>query len=161
MLQRPFETPDGRPDVNFEVMSNIVQASNIFYAIVSKGVTPNGISRSQFDILSFIYYFGHQGPINLTEIAHVMNLSKANVSGVLSRLEQKGLIYFTKNEKDARVREIRLTSEGQKLTEETFPRYREVIDKVISNLGNEEKQALLRLLKKLCIKLDAENVNKK
>lgn len=157
MLDRSFVGPDGLADINTEIIGQVIQGSNIYYSIVSRELIPYGISRSQFDVLSYLYYFGHQGAINLTEIACSMHLSKANVSGVLSRLEEKELIFFEKCRKDARIREVNLSNKGRALMEKVFPLIKGVLDQSLESFDNKEKTELARLLVRLSKELNEFN----
>ncbi len=160
LVQRPYETSQGQSDFNAEILGGMLTFSNLFYDLVTKNLAPFGISKSQFDILGYLYYFSEQSPVNLTELSKVLLLSKANVSGVLSRLEDKGLIHFIQSRKDARVREIRLTDKGKELTEKTFPNYRDVIDEAMQELSGDEKNFLMLTIKKLCNSLISASKSK-
>lgn len=154
MLEREYVNASGQHDIHSEIIGNNLQATNLFYVLISKGMAPYGISKSQFDILAFIHYFDHQGAITLTEISRVMHLSKANVSGILTRLESKGLIYFQQCPQDARVRQICLADRGSEILNKTLPIYSKIIDQVMSAFSDREREQLSALLKKLCFGLN-------
>jgi MarR family 2-MHQ and catechol resistance regulon transcriptional repressor len=140
-------------DTNLEALAQILETAKVFNSLVSKGVQPHGLSKPQFDILGYVHFFGHQGPITLTELGKVMMVSKANITGIITRLEEKELLSRETQEADGRVKEISLTSKGKALVESVIPIYIKMIADAFSCLTEEKKDELCQLLGSLQTKM--------
>ena len=70
-----------------------------------------GITENQGAILRFLVQYGPQSAIELSKRLYV---TPSNMTGIIDRLETKGLINRTR-QKDRRVMDIHLTEKGQRL----------------------------------------------
>lgn len=70
-----------------------------------------GITENQGAILRFLMQYGAQSAIELSKRLYV---TPSNMTGIIDRLETKGLINRTR-QKDRRVMEIQLTEKGERL----------------------------------------------
>jgi MarR family transcriptional regulator, organic hydroperoxide resistance regulator len=71
------------------------------------------------------------------------------VTNMVKALEQKGLVYRQKDEKDRRVTRIYLTTEGLNLKEPVYERWRKQQDKLLAGILPEERLLLRRLMKQM------------
>jgi MarR family transcriptional regulator, 2-MHQ and catechol-resistance regulon repressor len=71
-----------------------------------------GLTIPQFGIMEALY---HLGPLSLGELADKLLVSGGNVTYVMDRLEEQGLVYRQRSDLDRRVIEARLTDEGRAL----------------------------------------------
>ena len=82
------------------------------------------------------------------EIGRRLVVTKSNVTGLIDRLERRGLVERTDHE-DRRATVVKLTEAGADLVERTIPRRAELIGELTGCLEPEEKRTLVRLLTKL------------
>jgi len=104
------------------------------------------IAPPQFGVLEAL---AHLGPLKMCDLAEKLLMSGANVTGVVDRLEEKGLVQRVMEADDRRTYRIHLTGAGGKLIAEIFPKHTENIRRLARALSSKEKRALLTLLKKL------------
>jgi MarR family transcriptional regulator, 2-MHQ and catechol-resistance regulon repressor len=72
-----------------------------------------------------------------------------NVTYVMDRLEQQGLVERERSAEDRRVVRARLTAEGRQLVASVFPEHATAIAELARHLEPGEQEELRRLLKQL------------
>ena len=107
---------------------------------------PLELTGAQYNVLRILEGAGE--PIPQQEIADRLLVSRANVTGLLDKLEAKGLIERLPCE-DRRVNMVRLTAGGFGLLEKSFGVVTENSVKAMSGLTRDEQKTLVRLLEKL------------
>ena len=114
-------------------------------AVASK-VQDYGLTTPQFGTLEALY---HLGPLSLGELAEKLLVTGGNVTYVMDRLEDQGLVYRYRRPDDRRVIQARLTAEGRELVADVFPDHASHIEHLSRHLTSEEQTLLAGLLKKL------------
>ncbi len=104
------------------------------------------LTPPQFGVLEAL---AHLGPMKMCDLGGKLLMSGANVTGVIDRLESKGLVRRVMQAGDRRTYFIHLTDAGGKLISKIFSRHAEVIEELASSLTSAEKRQLTSLLKKL------------
>lgn len=104
------------------------------------------ITFSQFAVMEALYT---KGPLAIQEIIDVVLTTSGNMTVVIRNLEKAKIIKKEINPKDKRSYLISLTSKGEDLIKEIFPKHMEVLSKKMDALSNDEKNNLLEILKKL------------
>lgn len=112
------------------------------------------ITPPQFGVLETL---AHLGPLKMCELAEKLLMSGANVTGVVDRLEEKGLVQRVMEADDRRTYRIHLTTLGGKLIAEIFPKHAEKIRQLTRTLSAKEKRELTALLKKLGTAIQAQS----
>ncbi len=105
-----------------------------------------GLTIPQFGILEALY---HLGPLSLGELADKLLVTGGNITYVMDRLEEQGLVYRQRSDLDRRVIEARLTDAGRELIERVFPDHACYVRELVSHLDPDEQQQLRALLKRL------------
>lgn len=127
----------------------IIKSSRYFDAILGKGLRKYGISQTQFDVMVKIYFHENGGSITLTELGKLLMVSKANVTGITTRLEERGFITRVTNSDDARSKEISLTKQGSKMVEQVVPKYLRIVHDLIDSFSVKDKKVLYKSLELL------------
>lgn len=104
------------------------------------------LTAPQFGVLEAL---AHLGPMKMCDIAQKYLTSGANITGVVDRLEEKGLVQRVMEEDDRRTYRIHLTEAGGKHITEIFPLHAASIVAMTNVLSAHEKTVLTKLLKKL------------
>lgn len=102
-----------------------------------------GLSVAQFDVLAHV---GTAEGCTQQQLADQLLVTKGNVTQLLDRLEQRGLI---SRHQRGRANCLYLTRDGRKLYDEVVPAHEDFIDEQLSTLSPEEQEQLLGLLRKL------------
>lgn len=84
-----------------------------------------------------------------TRIAGLVAFDRTTISGVLERLEAKGLIARTANEADRRAKLLQATAAGRKLLKKAAPMVEAAQLRILSPLSVPEQAEIMRLLAKL------------
>ncbi|RMG57096.1 MAG: MarR family transcriptional regulator [Deltaproteobacteria bacterium] len=113
-----------------------------------------GFTRTEFDILAHLCISGE-----MTQSTLLKNLltTKANVSQVLGRLEEKGLVARRTGEEDRRCQVVALTEEGRRVVSPLVESHVRYIGSFFSGLTDLEKEILLKILEKISSKLNEKS----
>ena len=114
-------------------------------AIAAK-VQDYGLTTPQFGTLEALY---HLGPLSLGELADKLLVTGGNVTYVMDRLEDQGLVYRFRRPDDRRVIQAKLTKEGRELVAEVFPGHASYVEHLSRHLSPDEQKTLSELLRKL------------
>ena len=76
-----------------------------------------GLSIAQLDVLRRL---NHHGPSPMRRLAEQMNCEASNLTGLVDRLEMRGLVERRPDPADRRVRLLALTEEGERVSRETW-----------------------------------------
>jgi len=124
----------------------LARCYNSFAQAQAPAMSDYDLTAPQFGVLESL---AHLGPMKMCDIGSKLLMSGANVTGVVDRLEKKGLVCRVMDAGDRRTFLIHLTASGGKLITEIFPRHATTIEKLTGSLTRSEKQTLTVLLKKL------------
>lgn len=104
------------------------------------------LGDSDFFVLEVLL---HKGPSPVNTIGQKVRLTSGSISVAVDRLEHRGLVERSNDERDRRVRIVQLTAAGRKLIECAFARHAEAMEAAAAGLSGEERGQLIRLLRKL------------
>lgn len=117
-----------------------------FSRSVSGKVAEYGLTTPQFGVLEALH---HLGPLTLGDLADKLLVTGGNVTYVMDRLEEQGLVTRERCGQDRRVIWAKLTVKGRDVISEVFPEHAEYVEGLAAELAPEEQDALRSLLKKL------------
>ena len=101
----------------------------------------------------------HDGAMPSSQIARQVMLSSSTLTGVIDRLEQKGLVCRARNDRDRRIIRVELTEAGRALAESAPPPIQVRIVKGIRKLEQEEREKIIQSLGRLVEMIDAQNLD--
>jgi DNA-binding MarR family transcriptional regulator len=81
-------------------------------------VRRSGLTHAQFDIIATL---GNTPGMSYKELGEKTLITKGTLTGVIERLEQKGLVERQRNDCDKRSFFVRLTREGERTFDTVFP----------------------------------------
>lgn len=96
--------------------------------------------------------------ITASDLSRAISLSQATVTGVLYRLEKKGLISRRQSVRDRRRTLIEITSSGNLLLEAAPPLMQESFIRLFSELQSWEQHMILSSLNRLVTMMDAKHI---
>jgi len=106
-----------------------------------------GITMDQFCVLEVLSY---TEDVCQRDISKKILKDRSNTSRILAILEEKGLIKRQVDTKQKRlVKKVYLTSKGQDLLEQIFPKVKESYLKVFDGISEEEMAMVKRVLEKM------------
>src|SRR5262245_29357478 len=101
-----------------------------------------GLNTAHFDVLAQV---GAARGITQQELADALLVTKGNISQLLRKLEQVGLIT---RRQEGRTNCLSLTEQGQALFDRVVPQQEALIADLLAPLSDDEQRELLRLLRK-------------
>jgi len=110
-----------------------------------KRIEEFGISWPQYHAM---YLIGDKG-IPANELAHELQCNASNMTGIVDRMSDNGWVYRERSAEDRRIWLVKLTEEGARLKAEIMPQYKQLIDRRMAVLNQEELTQLRQLLTKL------------
>ena len=156
-LNEPAErTWSSREEVALRLWIALARCYSTFSKAVAGKVAEYGLTTPQFGILEALY---HLGPMSLGELADKLLVTGGNVTYVMDRLEEQGLVYRERSPEDRRVVEAKLTDEGRDLIRGCFPGHASFVESLASHLEPDEQEELRDLLKKLGKSIAAEGLD--
>lgn len=107
-----------------------------------------GLSEPKFKALIHLYMAGDRGLIQ-SELGAKMLVSRANITGLIERLEKEDLVVRRNDPSDKRVFRVCLTNRAFALMHAFLPVHNDFMHKVMFVLDSQEKEVLISLLRKL------------
>ena len=107
-----------------------------------------GLSWPKFNALVQLYMTGDRG-ITQSELSKKMLVSRANITGLIERLEKEDLVVRRNDSSDKRVFLVCLTNRAVTLMNAFLPVHNNYIHKIMSALDRNEKEVFILLLEKL------------
>lgn len=110
------------------------------------------LSPSQFNVLNLL----HLNPDGCTqiELSRLLIMHRSNITGLVDRLEKRGLLQRKDNPKDRRAYKVTLTSAGKKLIGKILPDYYQAAENVWDKFPEARTRQLVGDLQKLSNNLD-------
>lgn len=104
------------------------------------------LTPPQLDVLARLYSYGET---TQTALAQELYLAKSTVSGILDRLERRGLVRRDRKEKDRRTAIVTLTPRGEVVLRRIIERRAAFLHEFIDPLPTDEVWKLLEILEKI------------
>jgi DNA-binding MarR family transcriptional regulator len=105
------------------------------------------ISPSQFNVLNLLE--DQPDGLSQTEISRLLIMHRSNATGLIDRLEKRGLLQRTASPHDRRTNRIVLTAAGRRLLEEILPDYYRLAEEAWRGVSAAESRQLLEKLSRL------------
>ncbi|MBU6468760.1 MAG: MarR family transcriptional regulator [Betaproteobacteria bacterium] len=124
----------------------LVRTYQAFDNFSERHIKSLGLTTGQFDVIATL---GNTQGMTCGEIGEKTLMVKGTLTGVLDRLEAKGMIVRVENPKDKRSTLIKLTDVGEKTFQNTFQPHLEYLSQVFDKLSAKELQEIESQLQKL------------
>ncbi len=115
-----------------------------------------GLTGPQLIVLQEI---SNAGEISITEIAKAVSLGQATVTGILERLENRGLLARRRSKSDKRKVMIQITPACKKLLDKAPPPMQEHFINNFDNLQDWEQAMILSSLQRIVALMDAKSID--
>lgn len=120
MNKRPIlpRTPDGvdplTAGLRNRLFFRLYQTANLLNKTGTRALEQHGVTTQQWAVVGALADPRSRGGITVGELAGLLMVSRQNLTGVLSRMEARGLVARSVDKRDKRSRFIRLTEEGER-----------------------------------------------
>jgi DNA-binding MarR family transcriptional regulator len=124
------------------VYEGIVTTFQVVNDRVKEALAPFRITPAQFGLLRRV---GDGEVASLTELASRLRCTNANITRLVENMVKAGLIEKLRHPSDQRIVLVRLTASGAEVRSAAGAAYLSAVDEFVSQLGAEERSALLAL----------------
>ena len=146
-----------------EQVKDFLHIVNKIVRISNNNVNFGYVPRAEFFCMSMILsYCTHNDSvkgITVTQLAQIMEMSRAATSKLLRVLEGKGYIKRIHDEHDRRVVYIYLSEDGEKLLKHAMESTESKYIEFLGKMGEKDSAELMRLTKKLLLIMQYQNEN--
>jgi DNA-binding MarR family transcriptional regulator len=112
------------------------------------------LSPSQFNILNLLGD-APQGKSQI-ELSRCLIMHRSNVTGLVDRLEVRGLVRRTETPGDRRAYRVVLTEAGRELIDEVLPHYYRAAEEIWGEMPINRTQELLKQLTEVCANIEQQ-----
>jgi MarR family transcriptional regulator, 2-MHQ and catechol-resistance regulon repressor len=130
----------------------MLKAMRALTRYAAAGIEGTGLGDSDFRVLEVLL---HKGPLPVNTIGPIVDLTPGSISIAVDRLVAKGLVSRVESAEDRRVRIVSLTPSGKGLIVPAFRKHAAQMNRVLSELSQEELRAVEVALKKVGKRADA------
>jgi MarR family 2-MHQ and catechol resistance regulon transcriptional repressor len=130
------------------LMDELAGAYQAFSLYDAEGLrkSGSGLTPSQARV---IFTIGGTEGMTCKDIGDITLITKGTLTGVIDRLEEKGLVERWSVEGDGRKTIVALTRRGQRIYEREFPRHVEFLKEKFGKLGAGDRKQATALLQKI------------
>jgi DNA-binding MarR family transcriptional regulator len=91
--------------------SALVQLSHLVQHVYAEASRSHDLTPQQAQLLCLLL----DGPVGMTELSRVLHLEKSSLTGLVDRVERRGLVARVRDSRDRRACQITLTAQGRQL----------------------------------------------
>jgi len=153
-----MSAPDSSPGTNLhdgfpvtparEAMVAVLRAYGTLQRLMEPYFAAFDLTPPQFQVMCIAFRFKKE-PLTQRQLARELYVSFPNVTVLLQRLEQKGLIERNSNPADRREKYVHLNTRGKKLLHRIWKAHQRQMDHVMRGLTPDERSEMARLLNKM------------
>lgn len=131
--------------VEDEAFASLQRTADALMQGVAAALKPAGLSPAQYNVLRILRGAGPDG-LACREIGERMITKDPDITRLLDRLEERGLVARSRDRADRRVITTRITDKGQRILEDLDKAIEELHVKQLGHLGEQRLRSLLDLL---------------
>ena len=121
------------------IIADFRSAITTLKALSNERVLKVGLSMAQLNIL---YTLKRCGEMPMSRLAEMLNVSLSNATGLIDRIEERGLVERTRVPEDRRIVLIRVTSAGEQMLRELDILSDDLLRSVLGRLSPSELTAI-------------------
>lgn len=142
-------TPTLPPDSSLDarIVVGVFRAAGLLAKAGNRLAGALGLTQQQWVLLAALDRGGAEG-VPLSVLGRNLLVTKANITGMVDRLERDGYVTREAHPSDRRVTRARLTPKGKRFLAEIAPLQQGWSRQAFRLFGRAEKEALLRLIEK-------------
>ncbi len=148
--QRACADTDRYPEkdpASIRLLLNLLGTFDVAERLLAKRLAPYGLSPSSFNILMILRQ--HPDGCAMSTMSSLLLVSRANITGLIDSLEERGLVQRTACVADRRSKMGMLTQAGNNLLEQMLPGYYTYIRSMLANFPEDDKTQLTALLTRM------------
>jgi len=143
-----MSAPTPSPGPRYRALLQLLRTAETLWNVSRLFFARWDLSPSQFNILNLLC----DRPEGCTqiELSRLLIMHRSNVTGLVDRLEARGLVLRRDSPHDRRVYRVILTAAGKKLLQQILPRYYAAAEEVWGTLPARRANQLINELTRIC-----------
>jgi DNA-binding MarR family transcriptional regulator len=137
-----------------DLVSGVIQLANLLTRRLAPVFEKSKVTPQQWAALSALGE--SDGPTTLVALSRRLMVTKQNMTGMVSRLEQLGLAERGDDPDDLRSSRLQLTRRGRALLDKARPAYDAWVAALGREIGERELQSLVRSVERLIAHLEQQ-----
>jgi DNA-binding MarR family transcriptional regulator len=129
------------------LLLNLLGTFDVAERLLAKRLAPYSLSPSSFNVLMILRQ--HPEGCAMSAMSALLLVSRANITGLIDSLEERGLVQRTASVADRRSKMGMLTEAGSRLLEEILPGHYAYIKSMLARFPEEDKTQLTALLRRM------------
>jgi DNA-binding MarR family transcriptional regulator len=103
----------------------------------------SGVSMTNLHVLGLL---SRHGEMPMSRLAEVLDVSVSNATGLIDRMEERGLVERVRVPDDRRIVMVRVSGAGERVLEEAEVLRRDLVEKILDRLNGSQRERLARCL---------------
>lgn len=136
-LNREIET------IEHECMLNIVFTGTLINKIAYRYFKKQNITDVQFNVLMELRYAGPRR-LSQIELSKRLVVNKADMTGIIDRMEKAGLVRRIHHTEDRRVKLVVMMKKGARIVERLEPAYLQAVGRLMSVVSRRQMEELIK-----------------
>jgi DNA-binding MarR family transcriptional regulator len=134
--------------VEHECLLNILYTATMLYKASYVYFRQYGITDAQFNVLIQLQYAKHQS-LSQADLGRRLVVNKADMTGIIDRLEKAGFVEREDHPKDRRVNIIKITRKGRDMVNKLEPGYFTGVKKLMSGMPKGDMKTIMKGMEKI------------
>lgn len=130
-----------------EISINFSYSHDVLQQAANRYMADFGLSKSSLNILMLLRHGPPEG-MQLHDLGELLLVSRANITGLIDHLEEKGYVNRIVDQQDRRARFARITNKAEALLDNFMPLHYRNLKILLQDLSEDEKKTLTGLLLK-------------
>jgi DNA-binding MarR family transcriptional regulator len=131
-----------------ECLLNIFYTATMLHKASYAYFRQYGITDAQFNVLIQLRYAKQRG-LSQIDLGRRLVVNKADMTGIIDRLEKAGLVGREDHPKDRRINIIKITRKGRGMVDKVEPGYFEGVNKLMSGMPKGDMKTIIRGMEKI------------
>ena len=146
---REMGFPSSRVWLGGAVAYSVARTYNLLARQLAQLYARHGLTPASFNLLMLLKHGSDPDEMTQRMIGERLVVSASDMSGLIDRLERRGLVRRQPAGKDRRKKLLRITSQGAKRLETVWPHHVDAISRMCHVLNEEESEQLVASMAKL------------
>jgi DNA-binding MarR family transcriptional regulator len=139
-------------DTRYKALLQLLRAADTLWNRSHAFFACWNLSPSQFNVLNLL--LDPADGLSQIELGRLLITHRSNVTGLIDRLEKRGLVRRRDAVKDRRAYRVGLTAEGRKLVHKILPNYYQMAEEVWGGFPAERAEQMTADLERLCANME-------
>ena len=153
---RPASSNATSRETATRVFFRIYQCDNLISRGVTRALDQYDLTAQQWAVLGALSRAKARGGMTVGNLSSFLKVSRQNITGVLSRLEERNLLEKSVDVVDTRVRNVRLTPKGAEIWKSGRPAIQSYFAQMLDSASPAENTRFLERLELLLARLEAD-----